>query len=64
MEDEYGLVQNQAHDRDVFVFAIKRAAYLKKHAILYHIGDNCMTMFRIIWAVLILRTMCSSEQIL
>ena len=28
--------------------AIKRAAYLKKHDILYHIGDNCMTMFRII----------------
>lgn len=26
--------------------AIKRAAYLKKHDILYHIGDNCMTMFR------------------
>lgn len=26
--------------------AIKRAAYLKKHNILYHIGDNCMTMFR------------------
>lgn len=25
---------------------IKRAAYLKKHDILYHIGDNCMTMFR------------------
>ena len=26
--------------------AIKRAEYLKKHDILYHIGDNCMTMFR------------------
>lgn len=26
--------------------AIKRAAYLKKHDIFYHIGDNCMTMFR------------------
>lgn len=26
--------------------AIKRAKYLKKHDILYHIGDNCMTMFR------------------
>ena len=26
--------------------AIKRAAYLKKHDILYHIGNNCMTMFR------------------
>ena len=26
--------------------AIKRAAYLKEHDILYHIGDNCMTMFR------------------
>lgn len=26
--------------------AIKRAAYLKKHDILYRIGDNCMTMFR------------------
>lgn len=26
--------------------AVKRAAYLKKHDILYHIGDNCMTMFR------------------
>lgn len=26
--------------------AIKRGAYLKKHDILYHIGDNCMTMFR------------------
>lgn len=26
--------------------AIKRAEYLKKHSILYHIGDNCMTMFR------------------
>ena len=26
--------------------AIKRAAYLKKHGILYHMGDNCMTMFR------------------
>lgn len=25
---------------------IKRASYLKKHDILYHIGDNCMTMFR------------------
>lgn len=26
--------------------AIKRAKYLKKHDILYHIGNNCMTMFR------------------
>ena len=26
--------------------AVKRAKYLKKHDILYHIGDNCMTMFR------------------
>ena len=26
--------------------AIKRAAYLKKHDILFHVGDNCMTMFR------------------
>lgn len=26
--------------------AIKRADYLKRHDILYHIGDNCMTMFR------------------
>lgn len=26
--------------------AIKRAAYLKKQDILYHIGENCMTMFR------------------
>ena len=26
--------------------AIKRAAYLKRHEILYHIGDNCMAMFR------------------
>lgn len=26
--------------------AIKRAAYIKKHNIFYHIGDNCMTMFR------------------
>ena len=26
--------------------ATKRAAYLKKHDILYNIGDNCMTMFR------------------
>ena len=26
--------------------AIKRADYLKKHDVLYHIGDNCMTMFR------------------
>lgn len=26
--------------------AIKRAAYLRKHDIFYHIGDNCMTMFR------------------
>lgn len=26
--------------------AIKRAKYLKKHNILYHIGDNCTTMFR------------------
>ncbi|WP_044932429.1 acyltransferase [Oribacterium sp. NK2B42] len=24
----------------------KRARYLKKHNVLYHIGDNCMTMFR------------------
>ena len=26
--------------------AVKRAAYLKRHDILYHIGENCMTMFR------------------
>lgn len=26
--------------------AVKRAAYLKKHNILHHVGDNCMTMFR------------------
>ena len=26
--------------------AIKRAAYLKKHEIFFHIGENCMTMFR------------------
>lgn len=26
--------------------AIKRAAYLKKHDIFYHIGDKCMIMFR------------------
>ncbi len=26
--------------------AIKRAEYIKKHHILFHIGDNCMTMFR------------------
>ena len=26
--------------------AIKRAAYLKKHNIMYHVGENCMTMFR------------------
>lgn len=26
--------------------AIKRAAYIKKHDIFYHIGDNCMAMFR------------------
>lgn len=26
--------------------AIKRAKYLKKHNILYHVGDNCMVMFR------------------
>ena len=26
--------------------AIKRAEYLKKHDILYHVGDQCMTMFR------------------
>lgn len=26
--------------------AIQRATYLKKHDIFYHIGDNCMTMFR------------------
>ena len=28
--------------------AVKRAEYLKKHDILYHIGDHCMTMFRTI----------------
>lgn len=26
--------------------AIKRAQYLKKHDIFYHVGSNCMTMFR------------------
>ena len=26
--------------------AVKRAAYLKKHEILYRMGDNCMVMFR------------------
>lgn len=26
--------------------AIKRAEYIKKHDIFYHMGDNCMTMFR------------------
>ena len=26
--------------------AVKRAEYLKKHDIFYHMGDNCMTMFR------------------
>lgn len=26
--------------------AVKRASYLKKHNILYSVGDNCMTMFR------------------
>ncbi len=26
--------------------AIKRAEYLKKHDILYHVGNKCMTMFR------------------
>lgn len=26
--------------------AEKRARYLKRHDILYHVGDNCMTMFR------------------
>lgn len=26
--------------------APKRAEYIKKHDIFYHIGDNCMTMFR------------------
>lgn len=26
--------------------AIKRAAYLKKHDVFRHVGDNCMTMFR------------------
>ena len=26
--------------------AIKRAAYIKKHDIFYHMGDGCMTMFR------------------
>lgn len=25
--------------------AIKRAEYIKKHDIFYHMGDNCMTMF-------------------
>lgn len=28
------------------LIVIKRAKYLKKHDILYHIGNNCMTMFR------------------
>lgn len=26
--------------------ATKRATYLKKHDIFYHMGNNCMTMFR------------------
>lgn len=26
--------------------AIKRANYLKKHDVFYHVGENCMTMFR------------------
>ena len=26
--------------------AVERAQYLKKHDIFYHMGDNCMTMFR------------------
>ena len=26
--------------------AVKRAEYIKKHNIFYHMGDNCMTMFR------------------
>ena len=26
--------------------AIKRAEYIKKHGVFYHMGDNCMTMFR------------------
>lgn len=26
--------------------AVERAAYIKKHNIFYHMGDNCMTMFR------------------
>lgn len=26
--------------------AIKRAEYLKKHDIFYHIGNNCMTIFQ------------------
>lgn len=26
--------------------AVKRAEYLKKHDIFYHMGENCMTMFR------------------
>lgn len=26
--------------------ATKRAEYIKKHDIFYHMGDNCMTMFR------------------
>ena len=26
--------------------SIKRAEYLKKHGILYHVGSNCMAMFR------------------
>ncbi len=25
---------------------VKRAAYIKKHDIFYHMGDDCMTMFR------------------
>ncbi len=26
--------------------AVKRAAYLKKYNVFYHMGDNCMVMFR------------------
>lgn len=26
--------------------AVKRAKYIQKHDIFYHMGDNCMTMFR------------------
>ena len=26
--------------------AVARASYLKRHSIFYHVGDNCMTMFR------------------